>query len=228
MIKGFMSLFSNDSLLDQALDDTHKMLNDVEQMVGAAYGALRCSSSSDLDIDISLMDKAVNRYESEVRRKVFTHLSVMGTENIYPALVLVSIIIDVERVGDYAKNIVDLARMHAPKLEAAQFEDELKRIEDSIIDQLLPQGRNSFENNDEELAGKLLHELNWINPACDRIAAILVSESETVDLSASDQVSLALYVRYLKRINSHWQNILTGLVNPFDRIGFRKDFFRRS
>jgi hypothetical protein len=33
-------------------------------------------------------------------------------------------------------------------------------------------------------------------------------------------VSLAMYFRWLKRINSHLRNITTSVVNPFDRIGF--------
>lgn len=224
MIKEFLALFQKDSLLDQALKDTHVMLTDAEAMVAAASQALRHSDKAELAIDVGKMDKTINRYEAEVRRKVFTHLSVMGTDQIYPSLVLVSIIIDVERVGDYAKNIVDLAREYAPRLTAGPFEEELARIESSVIQTLLPGGRKAFEENNEEAATQLLQDLKWINPACDRITRILVGGKQDLDLSAENQVSLALYIRYLKRINSHWQNVLTSLVNPFDRIGFRKDF----
>jgi len=35
-----------------------------------------------------------------------------------------------------------------------------------------------------------------------------------------DAVALGIYFRWLKRINSHLRNITTGVVNPFDRIGF--------
>lgn len=224
MLKGFLSLFQKESLLDQALADTHMMLRDTERMVHAATAALRRSDSTDLDLDVPLMDKAVNRYESEVRRKVFTHLSVIGSENIYPSLVLVSIIIDVERVGDYAKNIVELAQQHAPKLTGGPFEKELLRIEESVVDQLLPKGRTCFEKHDEEAAARLIHEMNWVNPACDRITNLLCAGQEDTGLPANTQVTLALYVRYLKRINSHWLNVLTSIVSPFDRIGFRKDF----
>jgi hypothetical protein len=33
-------------------------------------------------------------------------------------------------------------------------------------------------------------------------------------------VTIALYVRFLKRVGAHLQNILSSVVNPFDRIGF--------
>jgi len=224
MLKGFLSLFQKEGLLDQALVDTHMMLRDTERMVLAATRALRRSDSTEIDLDVPLMDKAVNRYESEVRRKVFTHLSVIGSENIYPSLVLVSIIIDVERVGDYAKNIVELAQQHAPKLVGGPFETELARIEDAVVANLLPKGRVIFEQHNEDEAAKLIHQMNWVNPACDRITNLLCAGAGETGLPAATQVTLALYVRYLKRVNSHWLNVLTSIVSPFDRIGFRKDF----
>jgi phosphate transport system protein len=223
MLKGFLSLFQKEGLLDQALSDTRAMFQDTERMVRAATQALRRSDSTELDLDVPLMDKAVNRYESEVRRKVFTHLTVIGSENIYPSLVLVSIIIDVERVGDYAKNIVELASQHAPKLRGGVFETELQRIEAAVVDELLPRGRVCFESRDETAALALIREMDWVNPACDRITNLLCSGGEDCGLPANTQVTLALYVRYLKRINSHWLNVLTSVVSPFDRIGFRKD-----
>ena len=222
MLKGFLSLFTREGLLDQALRDTHDMLVQVEEMVRAARLALRETDQAPSAPDIAKMDQVVNRYESEVRRKVFTHLSVMGNEQVYPSLVLVSIIIDVERVGDYAKNIVELAREHEPLLRGGCFEEELRRIELSVIEHMLPAGRRCFLDNDEACAAGLIAEMSWVNPACDRIANTLVSGRQQVELPAQTQVALALYVRYLKRINSHWLNILTSVVNPFDRIGFRR------
>jgi len=222
MLKGFLNLFQKESLLDQALNDTATMLVQAETMVRVAKQALRETDQPPVDLDIAKMDQVVNRYESEVRRKVFTHLSVMGAEQVYPSLVLVSIIIDVERVGDYAKNIVELAREHEPRLVGGPFEVELARIEALVLDRLLPEGRLAFQGNDEQAAAALIAELSWVNPACDRITNVLASGREAVQLEPCTQVSLALYVRYLKRINSHWLNILTSVVNPFDRIGFRR------
>ena len=42
------------------------------------------------------------------------------------------------------------------------------------------------------------------------------------NMSTSDAVSLAMYARYLKRINAHLTNIASAIVNPFPRIGFRE------
>ena len=41
-----------------------------------------------------------------------------------------------------------------------------------------------------------------------------------VEVSSSNAAALALYFRYLKRINSHLRNVATSVVNPFDQIGY--------
>jgi len=47
----------------------------------------------------------------------------------------------------------------------------------------------------------------------------LINE-EDKNIRSGDAVSLAMYFRWLKRINSHLRNIMTSVVNPFDRVGF--------
>ena len=41
-----------------------------------------------------------------------------------------------------------------------------------------------------------------------------------VDLGTSTATSLALYMRFLKRISAHSRNLVSSLVNPVDRIGY--------
>jgi phosphate uptake regulator len=40
-------------------------------------------------------------------------------------------------------------------------------------------------------------------------------------LDKPEAVTLALYVRYLKRVGAHLNNIASSIVNPFPRIGFK-------
>ncbi len=43
---------------------------------------------------------------------MITHCTIRGSTSIPGGMVLVSIIIDIERIGDYSKNIYQLARQH--------------------------------------------------------------------------------------------------------------------
>ena len=66
---------------------------------------------------------------------------------------------------------------------------------------------------------KLLEEYKWVNKTCDKNLVRLIKEQDK-NILCGDAVSLAIYFRWLKRINSHLRNITTSVVNPFDRIGF--------
>ena len=41
-----------------------------------------------------------------------------------------------------------------------------------------------------------------------------------VDLPVPEAATLVLYLRFLKRISAHSRNLISSLVNPFDRIGY--------
>jgi phosphate uptake regulator len=149
---------------------------------------------------------------------VMKHLSVTGTANLPQGFILVSIIIDIERIGDYTKNMVELALDHPGKLHGAEFEDKVVRIEEALEDNF-NQTIKCFREGDGSIAHDLLKKYAWVNDACDEIVEALVKRKDG-DLRPGDSAALALYTRWLKRINSHLRNITTSVVNPFDRIGF--------
>ena len=79
--------------------------------------------------------------------------------------------------------------------------------------------RFCFESDDKISDLKLLEEYKWVNDVCDDRLNDLIKEVDK-DIRPGDAVSLSIYFRWLKRINSHLRNITTSVVNPFDRIGF--------
>ncbi len=218
MFKKLLRIFRKDTLLDQAYKRSYEMLDITLDMFIKAKNSLMQTETGTPDLDIRALDIKVNKYEREVRRNVFNHLAISGTEDIYSGLVLVSIIIDIERVGDYTKNIVELAVNHPAKLEEGKFGGDLQRVEVAVED-TFHRVRRIFEETDIDDAKKLLEEYYWINPLCDKIVISYIKEEDNT-IPSGDAVSLALYFRYLKRINSHLRNVATSVVNPFDKIGF--------
>ena len=82
MFKQIFEIFKSDSLYEQALSECHKMLDIDLSMYKESIKSLRESDSADIDIDIYEMDKKINEFERDVRRKVMTHLAVGGKEDI--------------------------------------------------------------------------------------------------------------------------------------------------
>ena len=222
MLKELIAVFKRDTLMDQAFTRSYQMLDITKEMYVMARKNLRQGETNRLPKDIYEMDISVNKYERKVRRKVLNHLSVSDCPDINSALVLVSIIIDIERIGDYTKNIVELAQNHSSRLTGGLYEDDLNKIEDAVLD-TFTRVRKIIEDADDVGAAELLKEYAWINKVCDQHAGDYLNERDKT-ISSGDAVALSLYFRYLKRINSHLRNVTSSVVNPFDKIGF----FRRK
>ena len=220
MIKELLKIFRGDSLLDKAFQQSYEMLDITKAMFVEASESLRHRSDNKLKTTIYDQDIAVNKYEREVRKNVFNHLTVTGTEDIYSGLVLISIIIDIERLGDYTKNIVELAENHPKKLEGGKYEKDLIKIEAAITDSY-KLTKEAFQQGDKEQATKMLKEYEWVNRLCDKHLIDYIKEKDE-SVTVCDAVTLALYYRFLKRVNSHLRNIVTSVVNPFHKIGFYK------
>ena len=219
MFKQFFELFRKDNMLQQAYDRSLEMLQTDREMFLAASSSLREHDDARIELDIYAKDQMINAYEREVRRKVLTHLALTSSQSIAAGLALVSIVVDIERIGDLTKNIVDLALNHPGKLSCGNLEADIRKIETTVktmftlLIEALPRG-------DVEKAKEVMSEHWWIARRSDEIINALIARSEP-DLVCSEAVSTALYVRFLKRISAHLMNIASSVVNPFDRIGFR-------
>jgi len=218
MFRKWLAIFKKDTLMDRAYQRSFMMLDLTREMFLKAKESLRFREDKDVDLNVRDRDLEINRYEREVRRDVFNDLAVGGTVKLPSALILVSIIIDIERIGDYTKNIVELALAHPGKLKSGKFEKDLQRVEAAVEDNLV-KTRACFEFGDKSSALKLLEKYKWVNDVCDESLESLIKE-EDKDIRPGDAVALGIYFRWLKRINSHLRNITTSIINPFDRIGF--------
>ena len=219
MFKQIFEIFKSDSLYQQALGECHEMLDIDLTMFTASIKSLRKSDSAEIGIDIFAMDKKINEFERDVRRKIMTHLAIGGKEDVGSGLVLVSVVIDIERIGDYTKNIYDLAVHHPKKLHGGNMEDRLSEIE-KISFNLFEKSTDAFKNQDIEKARGLMGEYKkHISEQSDAITNEIIM-GKIDDISIGTASAVGLYARYLKRIAAHSRNLISSVVNPFERIGY--------
>tara|TARA_B110000116_G_C16658656_1_gene500684 strand:- start:133 stop:798 length:666 start_codon:yes stop_codon:yes gene_type:complete len=219
MFKQIFELFKSDSLHEQALNECHEMLEISRQMFNESIKTLRQSDKADIPIDIYAMDKKINEFERDVRRKVMTHLVVSGKNDLGSGLILVSVVIDIERIGDYTKNIYDLALQHPRKLKGGDFEGHLNNIENATKE-FLNETIDAFKNQDIEKSRKLMLDYKTdISSVSSEIVDSIVSGKNS-SFTSDEAASLCLYARYLKRIAAHSRNLVSSIVNPFERIGY--------
>jgi phosphate transport system protein len=217
MLRELLAAFKKESKLDTAFDLVYESLGTAKHMFTESKSTFR-QTGEDSGNAVAKQDRTINKAERSVRKNVLKHLAVSGGDHAVSALVLTSIIIDIERIGDYSKNIIELARKGPECPCMGDAEVDLNRVENAIEDtfdrlQVLLTGDKDSD------AEKLIQEYFWVNPLLDQYVDQLLS-GQLDDLSARDAVTLALYVRYLKRIFSHLRNMTTSVFRPFHKIGF--------
>ncbi len=218
MFRELINLLKQKDLSNQNLDKCEETLKIGSEMFTDAIKAFREGGPDSLADDVLLRDETINRSERDIRRRILTHLSVSDKIDFGANLTIVSIIIDIERIGDYTKNIADLALLHAEPLNVGKFEKDLKKLEDTVrhfFDHTL----NAFHNDDRKEAKKVTSEYKKLSWKCSQIKESLIMEES--GLKCGEAVSFALYLRFLKRIAAHLHNICTGVRNPFPTIGYK-------
>jgi phosphate uptake regulator len=191
-------------------------------MFNNSINALRSGEKNKVIKSIKQRDEIINQYHREIRKKVVTYYSVSkDILNIDSGLVLLNMVVDIERVGDYSKNILDLAKHHPKKLVSEKISDELRIIEKAVIERF----KNTviaIETMDEDIARKLIKSYRSdLGKISDNLVASSISGTFQIG-EEHKASSMVLYARYLKRIGAHLKNITSVVVNPFESIGYKK------
>lgn len=221
MFKQIFKLFKSDTLYNQALNECYEMLDIDLEMFQESIHVLRNQDDSKSKIDIAKTDIKINKFERSVRRKVMTHLAVSGTEDLGSGLILTSVVIDIERIGDYTKNIYDLSKFYSKRLNGAELEKDLAEVEENVI-ALFQNSIKAFKEQDIELARQLMKDYKEnISKQSDKITNDIISGK--INIEADRATAIAMYSRYLKRIAAHSKNLISSIVNPFERIGYKEE-----
>ncbi|MDH3470940.1 MAG: hypothetical protein OEM94_06450 [Acidimicrobiia bacterium] len=168
----------------------------------------------ELKQEIRGTDREINLAQSAVRRSLVVHTAVASSVDFPLALTYMSIVKDAERIGDYAKNIYDLAR-YGISFEGADDVAELAWYRDAVS-QLIGDAADVFTARDGAAAQKLIDKADGFLDEYDAQVKAAVRS----DGPAGDAVGRALYSRYLKRITAHIMNMMTSLVMPIDRLDY--------
>ena len=165
--------------------------------------------------DLYETDRKVNKTERTIRKEIVEHLSIRPKGDMPACLVLMSVVKDAERIGDYCKNLFEVRDILGGTFE----DDELIRQVREIHGRILETFRNTqkaLRDCDEVLARELMagekkiaHELEH---EVRRVAESSVTPREAV--------CRALAIRHMKRIHCHLVNIASSVVQPVHEIDY--------
>ena len=92
------------------IDESYEIMDDLHNQTGKMFIiAIKALMDQDADPEeVIKMDKEVNKNVQRARRKVFEYFSLSSVPNIHGGLILISLVIDYERIGDYAKDLANI------------------------------------------------------------------------------------------------------------------------
>ena len=222
VFKDIVKLWNSDNLLAQAWDESYKMMMLSNEIFTQAIKYLREGENKDTIKALKKRDIEINIFQRDVRRKVVTHYAIsQDIDDLPNGLVLLNMVVDVERVGDYTKNILDLALNHSNMIKSEEFSEDLYQVEQEVISRF-SKTLEAIHTQDSDVARSMMVSYKeTLTSVSDNIVNGCISGEITLG-DESKTVSLALYARYLKRIGAHLKNITTVLVNPFDAVGYKQ------
>ena len=222
VFKDLVTIWNSEDSLSQAWTSSNEMLHLSHEMFTDSINALRSGEKNKVIKSIKLRDEEINQYHRDIRKKVVTYYSVSkDVTNINSGLVLINMVVDIERVGDYTKNILDLAKYYPKKLRSEKISEDLRIIEQAVIERFQNTVR-AVEEMDEIAAKELIKSYR---SDLGKLSDNLVASSISGDLEIGEEhmaSSMVLYARYLKRIGAHLKNITSVVINPFESIGYKK------
>ena len=222
VFKDLVTIWNSEDSLSQAWTSSNEMLHLSHEMFTDSVNALRSGEKNKVIKSIKLRDEEINQYHRDIRKKVVTYYSVSkDVTNINSGLVLINMVVDIERVGDYTKNILDLAKYYPKKLRSEKVSEDLRIIEQAVIERFQNTVK-AVEEMDEIAAKKLIKSYR---SDLGKLSDNLVASSISGDLKIGEEhmaSSMVLYARYLKRIGAHLKNITSVVINPFESIGYKK------
>lgn len=213
-------LGSRQNLIETAKEESINMLKITREMFVMVVNALKEETSVEVKDQVSKMDKNINKKQQEIRKMVFEHLALSSGKDLLTGLQLTTIVIDLERIGDYTKNIGELVEMMPAKLEFEEYEETFTNIKDKTLE-AFDLTYETWLNQDEEKAAIVLRDYHEISITCDGILKEMVTNRSHGDSVQKKYLGLALLARYIKRVNAHLKNISSVIINPFHKIGYR-------
>jgi phosphate uptake regulator len=201
--------------LESIEDQVQTMLRHDRHEFDLAMSALLGEvAAPDVREELRSTDRKVNQLEREIRRQLVVHSSVFGGIDSPSVLVYMSIVKDIERVGDYAKNLLDLARDGA-SFAAIPDAEEWRRLARDVS-QFIADAGAAFHARDTDRSHQLRKRGDALLRLFDEGVSSLIRQQDP----GAQAVARALASRYLKRVVAHLMNVLSAVIMPLDQLDY--------
>jgi phosphate uptake regulator len=214
-----MSFFKKpESGMDLIAHQTIAMLSDARHSFDLASTALLSGADpAAVGPDIAATDERINRAEQKLRSELVVHVAVRGSDDIGLVLGYTLLLKKIERIGDQAKNIFDLANEGISLVHADDIDEFVSRRQE--ISKMYVEAVDLLGSQDVARAKEFLSRSLALNAACEAKVLEYMHSTEPGHWA----VPRAILYRYWKRIVANLAGIVTSAIEPLQTIDYLDD-----
>jgi len=210
-------MWNKTDLMSQALNDSHEMTDVAYKMFVTVKGMLLDGCEEELHEEVKKEDYLLNHFERSIRKKVFEHISVNEKEDqdLYTGILLTTIVGNIERLGDYCKNISEVAEIRDALIDK-DLNEKSKRFLNTL-DTMFKSTVTALKDADNSKVTTVFDQQFAMKTEIDKCLMELATRKIE---NNQNNVAYALLYRYIKRLGAHLKNIASSITNPIDMIGY--------
>jgi phosphate uptake regulator len=216
VLKELLKFWRGESILNRLLAEFTKMIDDGHWMFRVATEAVMQEVDfQEREDALYKRDKQINSAQRLIRRQVVEHLTLNPGSDVPYCLVLMSIVKDAERIGDYCKNIFDVARLFTRTFDHGRYATPLQEIR-SALDASFGSVKEAFARENEVLAKDIVRKNKVVAKKCELLITQLIKD----EIATDQAVAYTLVSRHFKRVALHLSNIATSVVVPVHELDY--------
>ncbi|MBN1492614.1 MAG: hypothetical protein JW938_00555 [Candidatus Omnitrophica bacterium] len=216
MFENLLNFWKGKDFLIKVFEEFQSMLTDSQEMFEAVITKLvKNEEVLGLKEKIYSIDKKVNSMEKDIRNRVAKHLLLNPSVDVTACLLLMSVVKDAERLGDYCKNLYEVITLQEKPFEEKTYKAWFGDMDEQIL-KLFRNTKKAFMESDEQEATSSWGAKDRINKTCDEIVERLAKSK----LPVNEAVCFTLMARYFKRLASHLTNIATSVILPISELDY--------
>ncbi len=216
MLRELLAVFGSDPRESQLAADLDTMIRDSAELVRIAGDVCFQRTEDSGAGEIKRRDKAINKLQRDIRRQVFSAILADTNQVALPSrLAVMNVVKDVERIGDYAKDLAELADLAGP-VDASRA--SLGGLSDLVteVESLAASLSATMEESDQVKAVHSIDRGKDLRRNLTAVQRALLTEQQVSLHSAGDALAVQFYIR----IVGHILNVLSTLVTPIDRMDY--------
>ncbi|MEM7092316.1 MAG: PhoU domain-containing protein [Actinomycetota bacterium] len=220
MVLEFFRGSSGDGEFEHIITRSIAMLADARHSFDLATLALLTKAEpGTVAEDIRQTDERINLAEQELRSELVVHVSVKGGADIGTVLGFTLLLKKIERIGDQAKNILELSENNVTLAGTPEAEGLL--AERSVLSSLFAEAGELLATSEVEDAA-----LDDFGSRIDELTARYQAEIDgfmSSDRPGREVVPLAIYYRYLRRIAANLLGVVRTSSDPVPHLDYLED-----